>query len=77
MSGRCAFSQINGICLDAEGAVRVSSFMTGEILRVQDGGEVTGRIPVPVAARTLSLALSWSLSLSKGRERGQNGEKGD
>ena len=51
--------------------------MTDDILRVQDGGEVTGRIPVPVAARTLSLALSWSLSLSKGRERGKNGEKGD
>ena len=41
--------------------------MADETLRVQDGGEVTGRIPVPVAARTLSLALSQ-------REKGQNGE---
>lgn len=37
----------DGICLDAEGAVWVSSFVTGEFIRVKDGGEVTQRIPVP------------------------------
>lgn len=37
----------DGICLDAEGGVWVSSPPTNEFLRVLDGGEVTHRIPVP------------------------------
>ncbi|MHB8574940.1 MAG: SMP-30/gluconolactonase/LRE family protein [Dehalococcoidia bacterium] len=37
----------DGICLDAEGAVWISSYRTGEFLRVLEGGEVTDRIPVP------------------------------
>lgn len=52
LSDRRTFAQLgeatpDGICLDAEGAVWVSSFVTGEFLRVKDGGEVTQRIPVP------------------------------
>ncbi len=31
----------DGICLDADGAVWVSSFMTGEYIRVREGGEIT------------------------------------
>ena len=31
----------DGICLDADGAVWVSSFMTGEYIRVLEGGEIT------------------------------------
>lgn len=31
----------DGICLDAEGAVWISSFLTGEYARVREGGEVT------------------------------------
>lgn len=36
----------DGLCLDAEGAVWVGCYDTGEFLRVHDGGEVTHRIPV-------------------------------
>jgi sugar lactone lactonase YvrE len=31
----------DGICLDADGAVWVASFVTGEFVRVREGGEVT------------------------------------
>jgi sugar lactone lactonase YvrE len=31
----------DGLCLDAEGAVWVGSFQTGEFLRVREGGEIT------------------------------------
>ncbi len=31
----------DGICLDAEGAIWISSFMTGEYVRLLEGGEVT------------------------------------
>ena len=34
----------DGMCLDAEGAVWIGSIMTGEFLRVLEGGEVTDRI---------------------------------
>jgi sugar lactone lactonase YvrE len=34
----------DGICLDAEGAVWVSSPGTREVLRVRDGGEIVDRI---------------------------------
>ncbi|HUO39327.1 MAG TPA: SMP-30/gluconolactonase/LRE family protein, partial [Mycobacterium sp.] len=36
-----------GICLDAEGALRVGSFETSEFLRVREGGEITHRIKTP------------------------------
>ena len=52
LSDRRVFAQLgeatpDGICLDAEGAVWVSSFGSGEFIRVKDGGEVTHRVPVP------------------------------
>ena len=37
----------DGICLDQEGAIWVSSFMSGEFLRIEEGGRVTQRIAVP------------------------------
>ena len=52
LSDRRVFAQLgeatpDGICLDAEGAVWVSSFGSGEFIRVKDGGEVTHRVAVP------------------------------
>jgi sugar lactone lactonase YvrE len=37
----------DGLCLDAEGAVWVASYTTGECLRVREGGEITHRIETP------------------------------
>jgi sugar lactone lactonase YvrE len=37
----------DGMCLDAEGAVWAACPVTGEFVRVLDGGEITHRIPVP------------------------------
>ncbi|MGE3775251.1 MAG: SMP-30/gluconolactonase/LRE family protein [Gammaproteobacteria bacterium] len=37
----------DGICLDAEGAVWMASFLTGEFVRVREGGEVTDVILAP------------------------------
>ncbi|MCX6021982.1 MAG: SMP-30/gluconolactonase/LRE family protein [Chloroflexi bacterium] len=50
LSGKRTWAELgaatpDGICLDAEGAVWVSSFNTFEFLRVREGGEVTHRIP--------------------------------
>jgi sugar lactone lactonase YvrE len=50
LSGQRTFAQLegvfpDGICLDAEGAVWVSSARSGEVIRVLDGGAVTDRIP--------------------------------
>jgi sugar lactone lactonase YvrE len=36
----------DGLCLDAEGAVWVGCYDTGEFLRVLDGGEITHRVEV-------------------------------
>lgn len=36
----------DGICLDIEGGIWVASFMTGDFVRVVDGGEITDRINV-------------------------------
>jgi sugar lactone lactonase YvrE len=52
LSNRRVFAELgaatpDGICLDAEGAVWVSSFFTNEFLRVREGGEVAQRVPVP------------------------------
>ena len=49
LSGRRTYAEVpektpDGICLDAEGGVWISSFLTGEYLRVREGGEVTHRI---------------------------------
>lgn len=41
---------VDGICLDAEGAVWVASPMSPEVLRVREGGKVTHRIAVSEAA---------------------------
>ena len=37
----------DGICLDAEGAIWVSCFTSGQFIRVQQGGTITHRIPTP------------------------------
>jgi sugar lactone lactonase YvrE len=49
LSNRRPFAKLDekvpdGICLDAEGAIWVGSYRTGEFLRVKEGGEVTDRI---------------------------------
>ncbi|HCU89121.1 MAG TPA: gluconolactonase [Gammaproteobacteria bacterium] len=36
----------DGICLDIEGGIWVASFMTGDFVRVVDGGDITDRIKV-------------------------------
>ena len=55
LSNRRAWAQLekavpDGICLDAEGAIWVASPMSGEVLRVREGGEVTERIRVATQA---------------------------
>jgi len=50
LSNRRVFAQLegifpDGICLDAEGAIWVSSARTGEAVRVDPGGAVTDRVP--------------------------------
>jgi sugar lactone lactonase YvrE len=42
--------QPDGLCADAEGALWVGSFNSGEFLRVRDGGEITDRIAFEGAA---------------------------
>jgi sugar lactone lactonase YvrE len=37
----------DGACLDADGAIWVSSFATGEVLRVHEGGDVSAVVTVP------------------------------
>jgi sugar lactone lactonase YvrE len=37
----------DGSCLDAEGAIWVSSFVTGEVLRVHEGGRISAVVDVP------------------------------
>ena len=36
----------DGICMDVEGGVWVGCFLSGEFVRVLDGGEITDRVPV-------------------------------
>jgi sugar lactone lactonase YvrE len=55
LSNRRVWAQLenavpDGICLDAEGAIWVASPMSGEVLRVREGGEVTDRIRVATQA---------------------------
>lgn len=52
LTDRRVFAQFDeihpdGICLDAEGAIWVSSYSQGYFIRVHDGGEISGRIDVP------------------------------
>ena len=37
----------DGSCLDADGAIWVSSFVTGEVLRVHEGGPISAVVEVP------------------------------
>jgi sugar lactone lactonase YvrE len=37
----------DGCCLDTEGAIWVSSFATGEVLRVHEGGRISAAVEVP------------------------------
>jgi sugar lactone lactonase YvrE len=37
----------DGVCLDAEGAVWVGCYRSGQFLRVHEGGSCTARVPVP------------------------------
>lgn len=55
LSGRRVFAKLegavpDGICLDAEGAIWVASPVSGEVLRVHEGGRVSQRIPVETQA---------------------------
>jgi len=40
----------DGICLDIEGAIWIASPISAEVLRVNEGGEVTRRIPISTQA---------------------------
>ena len=37
----------DGTCLDADGAIWISSFVTGEVLRVHEGGRISAAVEVP------------------------------
>lgn len=61
LSERRVFAQFDeetpdGICLDAGGGVWVSSFESSEFVRIEDGGTITDRIPVP-GKRAVACAL--------------------
>lgn len=47
----------DGLCLDAEGGVWVGCFLTGEFLRVVEGGEITDRV---------STGKSWAVAPALG-----------
>jgi sugar lactone lactonase YvrE len=47
--------QPDGICLDAEGALWVAAFNTGDFLRVLEGGRITDRVALP--GRAIACAL--------------------
>ncbi len=49
----------DGICLDAAGAVWAASFLTGEFVRVEEGGNITDVIPVP-GKRAMACTLGGS-----------------
>jgi sugar lactone lactonase YvrE len=68
LSGRRVFADLgegrhpDGICLDAEGAVWVGCYDTGEFLRVLDGGRVTHRV---------SSGDSWAVAPALGGPHGK------
>ena len=60
LSNRRVFADVaprqpDGMCLDAEGAVWVGSFGTGEFLRVKEGGEITHIVQFSGAAISCTL----------------------
>jgi sugar lactone lactonase YvrE len=62
LSGRRVWAAVDGmspdgLCLDAEGAVWVASYRTGEFFRLRQGGSVL---------RKISLAPRWALSCALG-----------
>jgi sugar lactone lactonase YvrE len=69
----------DGCCLDAEGAIWVASPISGEVVRVREGGEVTQRITVETQAiacmlggpvrRTLFILTSAHIEHEKTQER--------
>jgi sugar lactone lactonase YvrE len=56
----------DGLCIDATGAVWVASYLSGEFLRVREGGEVL---------RTVSFDGRWALSCSLGGDDGRSPEQ--
>jgi sugar lactone lactonase YvrE len=55
LTGRRVWAQIDpalpdGICLDAENAVWVATPLSGEVIRVREGGEITDRVKVSTQA---------------------------
>ena len=71
----------DGICLDAQGAVWVASPNTHEVLRVNEGAQITFRLPLPAiplacmlggeGRRTLFLATTESLDPTDRTARGR------
>ncbi|WP_346618412.1 SMP-30/gluconolactonase/LRE family protein [Blastococcus montanus] len=62
LSGRRVFAELpgvapDGICLDAEGQVWVATARSPEVLRVREGGEVTGRVAVGSGSLSYACAL--------------------
>ncbi len=62
LSGRRVFAETpglapDGICLDAEGHVWFATARTAEVLRVREGGEVTGRVAVGSGSLSYACAL--------------------
>lgn len=62
LSGRRVWASIpdkapDGLCLDAEGAVWVASYLHGEFLRVREGGEVTDTLTSPPGRWAMACAL--------------------
>src|SRR5439155_20501935 len=62
LGNRCVWAALtdrypDGLCLDAEGAVWVASYLTSEFLRVREGGETVERIELPEGRWALAPAL--------------------
>ena len=62
LSGRRVFAETpglapDGICLDAEGHVWFATARTAEVVRVREGGEVTGRVEVGSGSLSYACAL--------------------
>ena len=62
LSGRRVFAETpglapDGLCLDAEGQIWFATARTAEVLRVREGGEVTGRVAVGSGSLSYACAL--------------------